>query len=363
MDIQENFQTSEPLVSVIIPVFNTGEKLCRCFESVITQTWSNLEILVVDDCSTDSITLQIMQEYQQKDSRIKLLHNSENNGAAFSRNLGEESCHGEFFTFLDADDTFDKDFVLRSLQAIQINSTDFVICYKTQGSPNTDISTHQVDAKLEDIPFIHTKKLLAETDQILIPQVIHGKLFRSKTYKDALIKFEPKARLCEDVIWSLSCFIKLNSVTFLPYIGYHHFLCNDSLTRSQSRWKYFSGLDRVYHIYRFCQSNDICERDIFLLFAFIHISNLLSQNISSQDYLFIFQYMLFTLKRCDFCFELQKEKATKLLNEYMQQTRNSMNASKIERYKLVVNTGFYQMIVNVLSKYNLHEIPCLDEDT
>ncbi|SFM27296.1 Glycosyl transferases group 1 [Gracilibacillus orientalis] len=92
-----------PVVTVIIPVYNAEKTVQTALDSIINQTWSKLEVLVVDDCSTDN-TVQVVEQYVQKDQRIKLLKNSENAGAYIARNRALQQATGEFVTVHDADD-------------------------------------------------------------------------------------------------------------------------------------------------------------------------------------------------------------------------------------------------------------------
>lgn len=90
------------LVSVIVPAYNAGKYLGFCLDTVIAQTHKNLEIIVVDDGSTDN-TGKICDEYANKDSRIKVIH-QENHGVAFTRNVGLDKATGEYIAFIDSDD-------------------------------------------------------------------------------------------------------------------------------------------------------------------------------------------------------------------------------------------------------------------
>ncbi|TAL61638.1 MAG: glycosyltransferase family 2 protein [Bacteroidetes bacterium] len=91
-------------VSVIIPSYNTEQYIVSCVESVLSQTYKNIEIICIDDCSTDG-TYEILQSYAQKYSKIILQSNKENKGAAFSRNRGLHIAQGEYIQFLDSDDS------------------------------------------------------------------------------------------------------------------------------------------------------------------------------------------------------------------------------------------------------------------
>lgn len=90
----------DKLVSIIIPVYNVGKYLSRCIESIQRQTYTNLQIILVDDGSTDSSS-ELCDEYEKKDDRIIVIH-KENGGLSSARNAGLEICQGEFFLLLIA---------------------------------------------------------------------------------------------------------------------------------------------------------------------------------------------------------------------------------------------------------------------
>ena len=97
-------------VSIIIPVYNVEKYLRQCLDSVVNQTYKDIEIIIVNDCSPDN-SLQIIKEYQQKDDRIVLLDLKQNVGLGFARNAGMKVARGKYITFIDSDDWVTKDYV------------------------------------------------------------------------------------------------------------------------------------------------------------------------------------------------------------------------------------------------------------
>lgn len=95
----------EPLISVIVPVYNVEKYLDRCVESIVNQTYRNLEIILVDDGSTDSSSA-MCDVWASRDARVKVVH-KENGGQASARNLGIDSASGVFIGFVDLDDYID----------------------------------------------------------------------------------------------------------------------------------------------------------------------------------------------------------------------------------------------------------------
>lgn len=99
---ERKINVKEPLVSIIVPVFNSDKYLKNCINSIVNQSYRNLEILLIDDGSTDQ-SGQICDEYAQKDGRIRIFHNT-NHGVSYSRNCGLWHMHGEYVAFIDSDD-------------------------------------------------------------------------------------------------------------------------------------------------------------------------------------------------------------------------------------------------------------------
>jgi teichuronic acid biosynthesis glycosyltransferase TuaG len=96
-------ESKQPLVSIVVPVYNAARFMDDTIHTVLNQTYQNWELLLVDDCSSDN-SVQIIQKYLKKDERIKLTKLTENSGAAIARNTGIDKAKGRYLAFLDADD-------------------------------------------------------------------------------------------------------------------------------------------------------------------------------------------------------------------------------------------------------------------
>ncbi|MGF6906979.1 glycosyltransferase family 2 protein [Fusobacterium sp. PH5-44] len=115
-----------PLVSIVMPVYNAEKYLTKSIESVIMQTYSNWELLLIDDCSQDDSS-KLMKSFQEKDARIKGIKNSVNKGAAYSRNIGIENSTGCYIAFLDSDDIWNKDKLENQIKFMIKN--DVLMCH------------------------------------------------------------------------------------------------------------------------------------------------------------------------------------------------------------------------------------------
>ena len=114
------------LISIIIPVYNVEKYLNDCIESVVNQTYSNLEIILVDDGSPDN-SPKICDDWSLKDSRIKVIHKS-NGGLSDARNAGLDICSGEYIAFIDSDDYIDEDYIKLMYDFAKDNSLELVQC-------------------------------------------------------------------------------------------------------------------------------------------------------------------------------------------------------------------------------------------
>lgn len=114
------------LVSVIIPIYNVEQYLEKCLDSVINQTYKDLEIICVNDCSPDN-SAQILLEYAQRDTRIKIVNREKNGGLSAARNTGLDEAKGEYVYFIDSDDWIDLDYIEKMVSAITFSKTDVVV--------------------------------------------------------------------------------------------------------------------------------------------------------------------------------------------------------------------------------------------
>lgn len=96
----------EGLVSVVMPTYNTGAFLASSIDSILCQTYSNLELLITDDCSTDELTRRILSEYAKKDNRVDIVYLNGNHGSGYSRNQSISRANGQYITFCDSDDAW-----------------------------------------------------------------------------------------------------------------------------------------------------------------------------------------------------------------------------------------------------------------
>ena len=177
------------LISVVIPVYNVEQYLPKCIESIMNQTYKNLEIILVNDGSTDG-SQKICEEYKSIDNRIKII-NKENGGLSDARNVGIDNSSGNYITFIDSDDYIDDDYVYTLYKSLISYNADMSI------ASHKIIYPKRIIDKATDEKFCANSKKVLE--KILYDEGIDlsawGKLYKKILFNN--IKF-PKGRLFED---------------------------------------------------------------------------------------------------------------------------------------------------------------------
>lgn len=231
----------QPLISVIIPVYNVEKYLKSCLDSVVSQTYKNLEIILVDDGSVDN-SGKICDEYAEKDKRITVIH-KENGGLSDARNVGIEKAQGSYITFVDSDDFIEKNFI-KILVNIAINKkVHFVIGnYKkfVKDSRNKDRNAKYEVNENSITVFSPRETMLRMLYQKQLSMYAHGKLYDRKLF--TAVRF-PKGKLFEDVptIWSIVK--QVDKVAYVNYKLYFYRQRNGSIVNNTYSHR---KMDQVY---------------------------------------------------------------------------------------------------------------------
>ena len=201
------------MISVVVPVYNTSDFLKDCLESLLAQTYTDFEVICVNDGSTDS-SLNILKEYQQKDSRIKIL-NQANQGLSMARNNGFKLAKGEYISFLDSDDWVTQDYLQKLYEAL-INTNSDIACSSILRKGKAS-ERYRVLYKEEKI----YTSLQEKFDICRIPVCCY---VWNKLYKRSLIENFPfsAGMYFEDVLWTPYVLAKSASVVTVPNATYYY---------------------------------------------------------------------------------------------------------------------------------------------
>ena len=200
---------SGPRISVIIPVYNVEKYLARCLDSVLAQRFPDVEILCIDDGSTDG-SLSLLREYAAKDSRIRVLE-QKNSGASAARNAGLEAAKGTWIAFVDSDDEVLPDIWTTLLE--DAGDAD-AVCFSAEELREENGRRTSVDSGYFDVPF-QGPRTLTDQDLVRLSMTVWDKLFRRAKVEDCALRF-PEGVHFEDNVFVLNFFALNRNVHFEP---------------------------------------------------------------------------------------------------------------------------------------------------
>lgn len=209
---------SQPLISVIIPIYKVEQYLRQCIDSVIAQSYDNLDIILVDDGSPDA-SPAICEEYATSDNRIRVIHKS-NGGISDARNVGIGASWGEYIFFLDADDYIAPNCIQELVDTS--SSGAFVISgYKLDYSANNTI----IEANQTYNNYLSIKEYLADFHNLFATKFNYawGKLYKREILITNKITFSTEISLAEDLLFNLEYYRYCNNgITAIHYDGYYY---------------------------------------------------------------------------------------------------------------------------------------------
>lgn len=212
-------------LSIIVPVYKVEQYLRKCIDSILAQTFTDFELILVDDGSPDNCGT-ICDEYAKEDRRIKVIH-QENAGVSAARNSGLDNACGEYIGFVDSDDWIELDMYEILMQDIAEYHSDIAICGLIKAFCNG-----------ERIRFSNENQFLMMNNQEAIKNILENKIFSgylvNRIYGKYLfdgLRLEQDIEMCEDLLLSYYLFKKAKKITYNPANGYYYFQREDSVTK------------------------------------------------------------------------------------------------------------------------------------
>lgn len=264
------------MVSVIVPVYNKAKYLKKCLSSVQTQTYSDLEIVIIDDYSTD-MSYTICEDISKEDSRIELYRNKSNLGLIASRFEGIRRAKGEWIFFIDADDWIEPEAIERLVGAADEFDVDMVQLRHRRVFSKLPIKYYDnydetlINQKIEGEEFISLSKYIAIDSKI--SPACWGKLYKRSILQEIdVIKFDQFWG--EDQIFNIHYLRYARSMTFVDYVGYNYRWGGET-----SRYKYsmLSEFKNVHFIKRTMGQNIELINEELKKLLFYHVRQLIQE--------------------------------------------------------------------------------------
>lgn len=290
------------MISVIIPVYNIARYIADCIESVIRQTYSELEIILVDDGSTDN-SPQICDEYASRDSRIKVIHKT-NGGLVSARKAGILASTGELIAYVDGDDWIEPTMYEKLNARMQIENVDIVVCSRYEDAVDKRKEVYQgcprgkytkEDLKKKIFPRMIVNENFFEWG---ISPSLWDKLFRRECILSYQLDVDNRISWGEDAACTFPCMLNANGIYILDECLYHYRQNLDSMSKSipdvqeerrryQVMYRYTLGkLEKDKNIY------DLREQwTEYVLFLMVARADGLYQDYEKLDYLFPFKHV------------------------------------------------------------------------
>lgn len=252
----------EALISIIVPVYNTEPYLKRCVDSLLTQTYKNIEIILIDDCSTDN-SRSLCYELQKQNDNIIVVCHDKNAGQEASRNSGLNAAHGDWIMFLDSDDTFDSSAAEKMLNFAIINNCDVVLApYKIFQNDEEK----KIEAKLSTGSY--TSKEFAShflTDiEWGVISCIGSKIYKKSFIEDHHLRFDRQYKYNEDAAFIYMALYYSSTVGYVDIPFYNYFIRTEGSTQSSYRTNLYSNLQKTKVLLRrYLESNDAFEGEIY----------------------------------------------------------------------------------------------------
>lgn len=268
------------IVSIVVPVYNAEKSLKKCVNLIQHQTYRNIEIILVDDGSTDKSGV-VCDALKNSDKRIKVIH-TDNAGVSSARNDGIKISTGKYITFVDSDDYIEKNMIEVMINQIINNNADICIC----GNSDVDekgniINFTSLDANSKIFKMDNISALKCMLDEKPYNGVCWGKLYKRSLFND--LYFNRKIRIAEDLEVLYKVFYKAKQVVYIPDALYNYSINTTSVTHDLLSDKWLDEINVCDEIVKF--SEEHCQEiSDYAKKRYIRINFTLAERIFEHNY-------------------------------------------------------------------------------
>ncbi len=318
------------MISIIVPIYNVSKYLKRCLDSIIDQTYKDLEIILVNDGSTDN-SGDICEDYAKKDYRIRVIH-KENGGVSSARNVGLDVAKGEYIGFVDGDDVLDPKMYEVLILNAQKYDCDISCC---------QIATKNIDGSVNKL--YDNESSLLNTEHLIenyffdsfVKDTMYSqcnKIFKKSSLAD--LRYENYS-YCEDILFIFEVLIRSQKIYYDRFVGYYYIHRNTSAMTSSFSRKRLDYISAARDIERICKSKYDLAYSNARRWVYIHVLNTLREIYASGK-----------LKELKEFYEKEKK--------YLKGSKKEMNGLSFKNkfdYFMLMHFPIYFKIVSKLKRY------------
>ncbi len=248
--------SKKPLFSLVVPVYNIEAYIKQCVDSILKQTYENIEIVLVDDGSPDNCPT-ICDEYAARDSRVKVVH-KENGGLVSARKAGANIACGDYVVCVDGDDWIGEGYIAKFAEIAAAHDPDVIVCGVVEASEN-----HSFDRPLayrsgyysrENIVNEIFPTLIQDADAKYFPPSVWAKAFRASLYLPQQNAVDDRLKIGEDRGCTIPCIYRASSMYITTEVAYYYRQNPSSMTKNKRAFPW-SGPGLLYKL--FCQEIDL----------------------------------------------------------------------------------------------------------
>lgn len=315
-----------PLISIIVPIYGVEEYLDRCVQSVLVQTYKNIEIILVDDGSPDHCP-QMCDEYALKDARIKVIH-KQNGGLSSARNAGMERMSGEYFMFVDGDDQIMPETTEVLYNRLIETNTDLAVCGRID-----HYRTYDKRVSYDNLVYEGRDNVIIAFLKNDIPPTACAKMYKTEKY--GILRFE-EGIIHEDNEFLSRLLLNTDRVSLCSYVGYIYCLRTGSIMQSRFSHKNFDAAyiaQKIQVLYT--KENIDCAKEL--------------QKYTMESYLTVLDRAIISGEYSNY------KQACDLLTDWIKQNIKDILLNDLIRFKHKLGALVFAMdndyLLNLLAKY------------
>ena len=274
-------------VSIIVPVYNVEKYISECITSLIEQTYENIEIIIINDGSTDK-SKEICQELKEKDERIIFI-TKHNSGVSDTRNIGISKSTGDYIVFVDSDDYIDKHYIEEMVKGMKEEEfIDMAVCNYVELYKN--VLLHG-GSNLTDNLIITNKEAINDIYKLKsFGGYLWNKIFKNDIIRKYNIRFNKEIHMCEDMLFILTYLSECNHIKRIPKELYFYRMRKSSMIWNKDEIKYKTLYNAYNQMYKIIYKNDV-KMDYFY---YMVLNSIFSNNLKLVN---IQRYLQFNIFR------------------------------------------------------------------